>query len=80
MSADERPLCDLAAHILITALSQTMPIHFARPGQFISDSCKAYCYQLIHEWRRGDGSSDLLKSAAGLNMNCAYLTALTRPI
>jgi uncharacterized protein (TIGR02687 family) len=60
--ADERPLFDLAAHILITALSQTMPISALRGlERFISDSCKAYCYQLIHEWQRSDGSSDLLE-------------------
>jgi hypothetical protein len=27
--------------------------------RFVSDSNKAYCYQLIHEWQRGDGSVDL---------------------
>ena len=57
---DDRPLSELAAHILITALSQTMPA-FALRGleRFASDSNKAYCYQLVHEWQRGDGSGDL---------------------
>ena len=60
--ADERPLFDLAAHILITALTQTMPISALRGlERFISDSCKACCYQLVHEWQRSDGSSDLLE-------------------
>ena len=60
--ADERPLADLAAHILITALSQTMPISTLRGlERFVSDSGKAYCYQLVHEWQRSDGSSDLLE-------------------
>jgi hypothetical protein len=39
--ADERPLFDLAAHILITALTQTMPISALRGlERFISDSCR----------------------------------------
>jgi len=57
-----RPLSDLAAHILITALSQTMPISALRGlERFISDSCKAYCYQLVHEWQRGEGSEGLIE-------------------
>jgi uncharacterized protein (TIGR02687 family) len=60
--ADERPLADLAAHILITALSQTMPVSALRGlERFISESGKAYCYQLVHEWQQSDGSSDLLE-------------------
>lgn len=57
---DDRPLSELAAHILITALSQTMPASALRGlERFVSDSNKAYCYQLVHEWQRGDGSGDL---------------------
>ena len=56
----DRPLSDLAAHILITALSQTMPMSAIRGlERFISDSNKAYCYQLVHEWQRSDFSGDL---------------------
>lgn len=59
-NSDGRPLFELAAHILITALSQTMPASALRGlERFASDSNKAYCYQLVHEWQRGDGSSDL---------------------
>ena len=59
-NSDDRPLSELAAHILITALSQTMPASALRGlERFTSDSNKAYCYQLVHEWQRGDGSSDL---------------------
>ena len=59
-NSDDRPLSELAAHILITALSQTMPVSALRGlERFISDSNKAYCYQLVHEWQRGDGSGDL---------------------
>ena len=59
-NSDDRPLSELAAHILITALSQTMPASALRGlERFASDSNKAYCYQLVHEWQRGDGSGDL---------------------
>jgi uncharacterized protein (TIGR02687 family) len=59
--AEDRPLSDLAAHILITALSQTMPASALRGlERFISDPCKAYCYQLVHEWQRGDESENLI--------------------
>ena len=57
---EDRPLGEFAAHILITALSQTMPMSALRGlERFISDSNKAYCYQLIHEWQRSDGNGDL---------------------
>lgn len=59
-NSDDRPLSELAAHILITALSQTMPASALRGlERFASDSNKAYCYQLVHEWQRGDGSGNL---------------------
>ena len=62
VNADGRPLTDLAAHILITALSQTMPASALRGlERFVTDSCKAYCYQLVHEWQRSDGSEDLIE-------------------
>jgi uncharacterized protein (TIGR02687 family) len=57
---NDRPLSELAAHILITALSQTMTASALRGlERFISESNKAYCYQLVHEWKRGDDSGDL---------------------
>lgn len=59
-NSDDRPLSELASHILVTALSQTMPASALRGlERFASDSNKAYCYQLVHEWQRSDGSSDL---------------------
>lgn len=62
VNADDRPLSDLAAHILITAMSQTVPASALRGlERFVTDSCKAYCYQLVHEWQRGDGSEDLIE-------------------
>ncbi len=62
VNAEDRPLSDLAAHILITAMSQTMPASALRGlERFVTDSCKAYCYQLVHEWQRSDGSEDLVE-------------------
>lgn len=59
---EDRPLSDLAAHILITALSQTMPTSALRGlERFVSEPCKAYCYQLVHEWQRGDESETLIE-------------------
>jgi len=59
-NSDERPISELAAHIFITALSQTMPASALRGlERFVSDSSKTYCYQLVHEWQRSDGSGDL---------------------
>lgn len=62
VDAEGRPLSDLAAHILITALSQTMPASVLRGlERFVSDSCKAYCYQLVHEWQRSGGKDELVE-------------------
>ncbi|MEX1029996.1 MAG: BREX-1 system phosphatase PglZ type A [Paenibacillaceae bacterium] len=62
VDANNRPLSDLAAHILITVLSQTMPASAMRGlERFVSDSCNAYCYQLVHEWQRSEGSMDLIE-------------------
>ncbi len=62
VNTDDRPLSDLAAHILVTALSQTMPVSALRGlERFVSESCKAYCYQLVHEWQRGEGSNSLIE-------------------
>jgi uncharacterized protein (TIGR02687 family) len=62
VNREDRPLSDLSAHILITALSQTMPASVLRGlERFVSDSCMAYCYQLVHEWQRGDGNGDLVE-------------------
>ncbi|MFT8873036.1 MAG: BREX-1 system phosphatase PglZ type A [Sporolactobacillus sp.] len=62
VNAEDRPLGELAAHILITALSQTVPASALRGlERFISDPCKAYCYQLVHEWQRGDSRDGLIE-------------------
>lgn len=61
VNTEKRPLSDLAAHILMTALSQTIPNALKGLERFVSDPCKAYCYQLVHEWQRGGGKGDLVE-------------------
>ena len=51
----ERPLSDFLHHIIITGLSLTLPETVLRGlDRYITDSCKTYCYQLVHEWQRRD--------------------------
>lgn len=52
IDAPDKQLSGLATHILLTALSQTME-GAALKGleRFISESNRAYCYTLVHEWR-----------------------------
>jgi len=62
VNADDSPISDLAAHILITALSQTISASALRGlERYISDSSKAYCYQLVHEWQRSENNEDLIE-------------------
>lgn len=52
---EDKPLRELAAHILLTALSQTMNASVLKGlERFISDSNKAYCYSLVSEWRSSE--------------------------
>ena len=58
--SDEMPLGFLASHILLTALSQTMnPSVLKGLERFISESNKAYCYSIVHEWRNREDNSEL---------------------
>ena len=60
VNTDDRPLEELAAHILITALSQTMNLSALRGlDRFIFNSCTAFCYQLIREWQFSGDNSNL---------------------
>ena len=60
MDSDDRPLSELAVHILMTALSQTMNAAALKGlEQYISESRAAYCYQLVHEWQNNEGVNDL---------------------
>lgn len=57
---DDKPLGFLASHILVTALSQTMNASVLKGlERFISESNKAYCYSIVHEWRNRDDNQDL---------------------
>jgi len=60
--SDGRPLWEFAAHILVTALSRTMGAGALKGlERYISESCTAYCYQLVREWQFGEGSRDLFE-------------------
>ena len=60
MNADDKPLGELASHIIITALSQTMNTAALKGlERYISESCTSYCYQLVREWQYSEGSDDL---------------------
>lgn len=57
---EERPLSDFAAHVLLTALSQTMNASVLKGlERFLSETNKAYCYSLVHEWRAREDSDAL---------------------
>lgn len=63
---DEKPLGFFASHVLLTALAQTMNASVLKGlERFISDSNKAYCYSIVHEWRNHEDNSsfwDLCRS------------------
>ena len=60
IDAKDKPLGDLAAHILITSLSQTVNVSALKGlERYISESCTAYCHQLVREWQSGGDSNDL---------------------
>lgn len=57
---DGTNLDDLAAHILLTALSVTMPsVQLPVSGQLISEAHKQNCYALIDEWMHSDADNAL---------------------
>lgn len=57
---EEKPLSDFAAHILLTALSQTMNASVFRGlERFITETNKAYCYGIVHEWRSRENNDSL---------------------
>lgn len=60
LNEDDKPLGFLASHILLTALSQTMNASVLKGlERFISESNKAYCYSIVHEWRAREDNQDL---------------------
>lgn len=57
---EEKPLGFFACHVLLTALAQTMSGNVLKGlERFISDSNKAYCYSIVHEWRSREENDDL---------------------
>ena len=59
---EENPLGLFAAHVLLTALSQTMSAGvFKGLERFLSESNKAYCYSMVHEWQNRENHFALLE-------------------
>lgn len=59
---EENSLGLFAAHVLLTALSQTMNASvFKGLERFLSESNKAYCYSMVHEWQNREDHSALLE-------------------
>lgn len=57
---EDKPLGYFAAHVLLTALSQTMNASVLKGlERFVSETNKAYCYSIVHEWRSREDSEDL---------------------
>ena len=56
----ERPLENFAVHLLVSALAQTMNENTLKGlERFISESNKAYCYSVVHEWRNREDNHAL---------------------
>lgn len=67
MNEDDKPLGFLASHILLTALSQTIsPSVIKGLERFISETSKAYCYSLVHEWQFSEKNAELLEICRGV--------------
>ena len=57
---DGKPLGFFASHVLLTALAQTMnPSVLKGLERFISESNRAYCYSIVHEWRNREDNTAL---------------------
>lgn len=57
---DDNPLGFFASHVLLTALAQTMnPSVLKGLERFISESNRAYCYSIVHEWRNREDNTAL---------------------
>lgn len=58
----EKPLGFFASHVLLTALAQTMNSSVLKGlERFVSESNKAYCYSIVHEWRNSADSDALFE-------------------
>lgn len=57
---ENKPLGFFASHVLMTAFAQTMNASVLKGlERFISESNKAYCYSIIHEWRNRENNTVL---------------------
>ena len=57
---DAPPLGFFSSHVLLTALAQTMnPSVLKGLERFISESNRAYCYSIVHEWRNREDNTAL---------------------
>ena len=57
---EDKPLGFFASHVLLTALAQTMnPSVLKGLERFISESNRAYCYSIVHEWRNREDNTAL---------------------
>ena len=57
---EDKPLGFFASHVLLTALAQTMnPSVLKGLERFISESNRAYCYSIVHEWRNQEDNTAL---------------------
>ena len=57
---EDSPLGFFASHVLLTALAQTMnPSVLKGLERFISESNKAYCYSIVHEWCNRENNTAL---------------------
>lgn len=57
---DGKTLGEFAAHILLTAQTQTMNASvFKALERFLSESNQAYCYSIVHEWRSREDNESL---------------------
>lgn len=56
----DKSLKNLAMHILMSAMSQTVNMSILKGlEQHISETNQAYCYSLVHDWRRQDSENVL---------------------
>lgn len=61
---DEKTLADLAAHVLLSALVQTMHADALRGlERYVSASRTAFCYEIVAEWRTHGESEKLYEIA-----------------
>ena len=59
---EDKPLGFFAAHVLLTALSQTVNASALRGlERFVSETNRAYCYSVVHEWRSREYNDDLFE-------------------